>query len=105
PLLLCYLSGLTRDEAAEHLGWSLSTLKRRLDEGRTALRRRLEGRGVSAAGLALAVLSPAALDAAVRPALVNACLDAVSGKETAAGVSALLLTTATTFQGLAINTV
>ena len=58
PLLLCYLSGLTRDEAAEQLGWSLSTLKRRLDEGRTVLRRRLERRGISAAGLALAVCRP-----------------------------------------------
>jgi RNA polymerase sigma factor (sigma-70 family) len=29
PLLLCYLSGLTRDEAARQLGWSLGTLKRR----------------------------------------------------------------------------
>jgi RNA polymerase sigma factor (sigma-70 family) len=34
PLLLCYLSGLTRDEAARQLGWSLGTLKRRLEEGR-----------------------------------------------------------------------
>src|SRR5262249_11317397 len=32
PLLLCYLSGLTRDEAAKQLGWSLGTLKRRLEE-------------------------------------------------------------------------
>ena len=77
PLLLCYLSGLTRDEAAEQLGWSLSTLKRRLDEGRTVLRRRLERRGISAPGLALAVLSPVALDAAVHPALAKACLDGV----------------------------
>ena len=28
PLLLCYLSGLTRDEAAKQLGWTLGTLKR-----------------------------------------------------------------------------
>src|SRR5262249_30730738 len=26
PLLLCYLSGLSRDEAARQLGWSLGTL-------------------------------------------------------------------------------
>jgi RNA polymerase sigma factor (sigma-70 family) len=102
PLLLCFLSGLTRDEAAEQLGWSLSTLRRRLDEGRTVLRTRLERRGVSAAGLALAVLSPAALDAAVRPALARACLDALSGTETAA-VSALALTSTTTFKGLAMK--
>src|SRR6476660_8642251 len=63
PLLLCYLSGLTRDEAAQQLGWSLGTFKRRLDEGRSALRLRLERRGISAAGLALAVLTPTALNA------------------------------------------
>lgn len=105
PLLLCYLSGLTRDEAAEQLGWSLSTLKRRLDEGRTALRRRLERRGISTAGLALAVLSPATLDAEVLPALAKACLDAVIGKETSTSVSALLLTTNTTFKSLAMKAV
>lgn len=105
PLLLCYLSGVTRDEAAEQLGWSLSTLKRRLDEGRTALRRRLERRGISATGLALAVLSPAALDAEVRPALVKSCLDAVSGKGAVASVSALLLTSTTTFKSLAMKAV
>src|SRR4051812_42338770 len=55
PLLLCYLSGLTRDEAARQLGWSLGTLKRRLEEGRSALRLRLERRGVTAVGLALTV--------------------------------------------------
>lgn len=105
PLLLCYLSGVTRDEAAEQLGWSLSTLKRRLDEGRTALRRRLERRGISATGLALAVLSPAALEAKVRPALVKSCLDAVSGKGTVGGVSALLLTSTSTCKSLAMKAV
>jgi len=29
PLVLCYLDGLTQDEAAGRLGWSLATLKRR----------------------------------------------------------------------------
>ncbi len=105
PLLLCYLSGLTRDEAAEQLGWSLGTLKRRLEEGRAALRERLERRGISAAGLALAVLSPSALDAAVSPALAKSCLDAVFGREITAGVSALILTTTTTIKGIAMKAV
>jgi RNA polymerase sigma factor (sigma-70 family) len=108
PLLLCYLSGLTRDEAAEQLGWSISTLKRRLEEGRTALRRRLERRGISTAGLALAVLSPSALDAAICPALAKSCLDAVFGKgfgkNIAAGVSALILTN-TTIKGITMKAV
>ena len=38
PLLLCYLQGLTRDEAARQLGCSESTLKRRLEAGKSALR-------------------------------------------------------------------
>src|SRR6266436_2953011 len=65
PLLLCYLSGLTRDEAARQLGWSLGTLKRRLEEGRKTLRIRLVRRGIASVGLALTVLTPEALQAAV----------------------------------------
>jgi WD40 repeat protein len=105
PLLLCYLSGLTRDEAAQQLGWSLGTLKRRLEQGRAALRKRLEHRGIAAAGLALAVMSPSALDAAVGPALAKSCLDAVFGREVAAGVSALILTTTTSFKGVAMKAI
>src|SRR5262245_133744 len=54
PLVLCYLQGLTRDEAALRLGWTLATLKRRLERGRNLLRVRLTRRGVvlgAAAGL------------------------------------------------------
>src|SRR5262249_43591637 len=41
PLLLCYLEGQTQDQAARRLGWSLRTLKRRLEQARELLRRRL----------------------------------------------------------------
>src|SRR5262249_17810774 len=34
PILLCYVEGKTRDEAAAELGWSVSTLRGRLDRGR-----------------------------------------------------------------------
>jgi RNA polymerase sigma factor (sigma-70 family) len=54
PLVLCYLEGKTREEAARQLGWSLGTLKRRLDQGRQRLRRRLERRGLALPGLLLA---------------------------------------------------
>lgn len=77
PLVLCYLSGLTRDEAARELGWSLGTLKRRLEEGRRSLRLRLERRGIVSAGLALAVLSPDALQAAVHRPLLDTTLGSV----------------------------
>lgn len=47
PLVLCYLEGHTRDDAARHLGWSLRTLARRLEQGRERLRGRLSRRGVA----------------------------------------------------------
>src|SRR6516225_7482898 len=74
PLLMCYLSGLTRDEAAKQLGYSLATLKRRLEEGRKALRIRLERRGIASVGLALTVLTPEALQAVVSKSLLDSSL-------------------------------
>jgi RNA polymerase sigma factor (sigma-70 family) len=47
PLVLCYLEGQTRDEAAQQLGWSVGTVKGRLERGRDMLRRRLTRRGVT----------------------------------------------------------
>lgn len=44
-VLCCYFEGLTRQQAAQRLGWSLRTLERRLEQGRQRLRRRLEQRG------------------------------------------------------------
>jgi RNA polymerase sigma factor (sigma-70 family) len=47
PLILCYLQGLTRDQAARRLGCALGTLKGRLERGRALLERRLTRRGLS----------------------------------------------------------
>ena len=80
PLVLCYLSGLTRDEAANELGWSLGTLKRRLEEGRKTLRLRLERRGIAAVGLALTVLTPEALQAAVSKPLLDSSQPRFQGR-------------------------
>src|SRR5262245_39743905 len=44
-VLCCYFQGLTRQQAAAKLGWSLRTLERRLEEGRRRLRERLQARG------------------------------------------------------------
>jgi C-terminal peptidase prc len=46
-LVLCYLEGKTREEAARQLGWSLGTLKRRLERGRRRLHDRLTRRGMA----------------------------------------------------------
>jgi RNA polymerase sigma factor (sigma-70 family) len=52
PLLLCYLDGKSRDEAAKQLGWSVNSLRGHLERGRTRLRARLARRGVTlSAGL------------------------------------------------------
>src|SRR5437870_3288836 len=107
PLLLCYLSGLTRDEAARQLGWSLGTLKRRLEEGRKALRIRLERRGIAAVGLALTVLTPQALQAAVNKSLLDSCLRLILRAEAVVprAISALVVSSAGTMKGLAMKSI
>src|SRR5262249_25631479 len=64
PLVLCFLEGMTQDEAACQLGWPRGVLRGRLDRGRARLRSQLVRRGVtlSAAllGTALAESAPAA---------------------------------------------
>ena len=72
PLVLCLLDGCTRDEAADRIGVSLNTLKRRLEAGRVQLRARLLRRGVAPVALAAGVLGPDGLRAAVPNELVSA---------------------------------
>ncbi len=47
PLVLCYLEGLTHDEAAGRLRWPVGTVRSRLAGGRDRLRGRLARRGLS----------------------------------------------------------
>jgi RNA polymerase sigma factor (sigma-70 family) len=107
PLLLCYLSGLTRDEAAKQLGWSLGTLKRRMEEGRKILRIRLTKRGIASVGLALTVLSPEALQAAVSKPLLDSSLRLIFSTEAVvpATISALVLSSATTMKGIVMKSI
>jgi RNA polymerase sigma factor (sigma-70 family) len=80
PLVLCYLEGLTQDEAARRLGWTGRTLRRRLGQGRRLLRVRLERRGLAlSAGLAAVLLSEATAPAALPPALADAAVRAAKG--------------------------
>jgi RNA polymerase sigma factor (sigma-70 family) len=90
PLVLCYLEGATRDEAARQLGWSLATLKRRLERGRNLLRQRLTRRGVT---LSAALLAAVAAEAAPA-ALVRDTLEAVRGAAVSANVAFLVRTAA-----------
>jgi RNA polymerase sigma factor (sigma-70 family) len=77
PLVLCHLEGRTQDEAARELGWSLGTLRGRLERGRHKLRARLLRRGISgSAVLAVASLAPGVCGAAVPATLVVATVNA-----------------------------
>lgn len=79
PLVLCCLEGKTRDEAAEQLGWSLGTFKRRLDAGRKLLADRLTQRGVTL-GLTLfaAVIAQDSVQGAVPLVLTSSTLKAAT---------------------------
>lgn len=75
PVVLCWLDGLTQDEAAGRLGLSLNTLKRHLGAGRDLLRSRLTRRGLAPALAAAAVLDPAGLCSAVPDALITLAVE------------------------------
>jgi RNA polymerase sigma factor (sigma-70 family) len=79
PLVLCCLEGRTRDEAGAQLGWSLGTLKRRLEQGRALLRQRLSRRGytlpaVLAAGLYVGTTARAAVPPGLTRSIVRAAV-------------------------------
>jgi RNA polymerase sigma factor (sigma-70 family) len=76
PLVLCYLEGRTRDEAAAELGWTLSRLKGLLERARERLRSRLIRRGLAPAVAGSAILVDTALAAPVPPLLAVATLRA-----------------------------
>ena len=85
PLLLCYLQARTRDQAARHLGWSLRTVERRLEQGLKLLRERLSKRGVELPMTLLAAgLSQQAAQAGATSALVGVTV-AAAGSFHAAG--------------------
>jgi WD40 repeat protein len=89
PLVLCYLEGATRDEAARQLGWSLATLKRRLERGRAGLRWRLERRGVALPAALLAVgLTRQTATAALAAGPVARAVTAFTTGRAAAGAGA-----------------
>jgi RNA polymerase sigma factor (sigma-70 family) len=63
PVLLCYLQGLSSEEAARRLGCAKGTIFSRLSRARELLRRRLVKRGV---GVPSGVLAAVLTDSAVR---------------------------------------
>jgi RNA polymerase sigma factor (sigma-70 family) len=70
PLVLCYLEGLTRDEAATRLDLTANQLRGRLERGRERLRARLIRRGVTLAAAGSATLLADTILAATVPPLL-----------------------------------
>jgi len=82
PLVLCYLEGLTRDEAARQLGWSPTLLKGRLEQARKRLRERLASLGLALSGaLAATLFQETTISAAVPATLLSSTAKAVVASE------------------------
>jgi RNA polymerase sigma factor (sigma-70 family) len=71
PLVLCYLDGLSREEAARQLGCPLGTLKGRLERGKELLRQALQRRGLSLSAVLVAALAGSRDANAAVPALLT----------------------------------
>ncbi|MBL8794944.1 MAG: RNA polymerase sigma factor [Planctomycetia bacterium] len=90
PLLLCYLQGQSREDAARQLGWSAGEMKGRLERGRDLLRARLARRGLALSAAALpGVLGQEAL-AAIPETLIRFTTQAVVAGTLSAPAAALL---------------
>src|SRR5262245_44161901 len=93
PLLLCYVEGLTRDEAARRLGCPPGRLKSRLEQARERLQRRLVARGLTLSGALVAALfadppAQASIPAALFDSTVSAAARLAAGQPAAGLVSA-----------------
>jgi RNA polymerase sigma factor (sigma-70 family) len=78
PLVLCYLQGLTRDEAANRLGIPSATLKSQLDRGRKKLADALTKRGIDI-GAGLIAVAAASSAGACPPQLFELILATIGG--------------------------
>ncbi len=78
PLVLCYLDGKSRDEAAQELGWRTGVLRGRLERGRDRLRDRLTRRGVTLSAGLLAALANTATACSPSVPLIQATVHAAS---------------------------
>jgi RNA polymerase sigma-70 factor (ECF subfamily) len=93
PVVLCYLEGLTNEEAAGRLRWPVGTVKIRLSRARERLRRRLTRRGLAPA-VGLLGAATASDAAALPPTLVDLTVRAVMGRAANGAVAAVALSLA-----------
>jgi HlyD family secretion protein len=87
PVILCYLEGLTHEEAASRLSVPVGTVKTRLSRARGRLRGRLLRRGLAPAGLGMTVAGRAdtTISQCVVDSIVKSAVAVAAGR--AAGVS------------------
>jgi RNA polymerase sigma factor (sigma-70 family) len=90
-LVLCCLQGKTRDEAALDLGWTLGTLKARLEKGRSLLQARLVRRGIAlpaavGAGLWSNEILAASVPSHLIDSTIRACLSTLPNQVASTGV-------------------
>jgi RNA polymerase sigma factor (sigma-70 family) len=71
PLVLCYLEGSSREEAARQIGCPLGTLKGRLERGKELLRAALQRRGLSLSAVLVAALAEGRAAGAAVPAVLS----------------------------------
>jgi RNA polymerase sigma factor (sigma-70 family) len=89
PLVLCYLEGLSRAEAARRLGCSDTVLRGRLERGRCALRRRLVRLGLPLAAPLLLLPAPDPVSAALCATTLATVRAGLAGGPVAARVAGL----------------
>ena len=85
PVVLCDLEGLTYEQAASRLDWTVPALRCRLVEGRQRLRDRLSRRGVTGAALGV-VIAASEATAAVPSAWAEAAVATATGGAGSAAV-------------------
>ncbi len=90
PLLLCYLGGKSRDEAAQQLGVELGTLRGRLARGRDRLRARLTRRGVTLSAGLMTFVANSVPAGGPPETLLRSTLEAAATGRIPAQVAALL---------------
>jgi cytochrome c peroxidase len=78
PLVAYYLEGKTQEETAAQLGLAKSTLKERIERGRSLLRARLVRRGLGPVAILAAAAWPAAAHASVPVALASSTMKVAS---------------------------
>jgi RNA polymerase sigma factor (sigma-70 family) len=91
PLVLCYYQGRSQHDAADELGISYATLRRRLDRARETLRSRLTRRGcsVALAGVVGLLTFSSAQAARIRPEEVDALAGPLTGHASGASTRAI----------------